>query len=127
MIKKLLTSILAALLIAVGARAVKVVGAPEPEVRTADLEEFDLQPGGWFSYYMHDWMNEHDVSDPAQVTSGIAVGGETGQYIWATATPEWDAAWFAAHGYKFPQRWVPFYFLGYAEGEPGDECRLRGL
>lgn len=96
----------------------------EPE---EPLRDFPLQPGRWFGFYLSEWMNAHEVTDQDSVTSGIAVGAETGEYIWATATPEWDAEWFASRGYRFPRRWVPFYFLGFSEGEPGDECRLRGL
>jgi len=100
----------------------------EPEAPPPDeLVDFDLKPGDWFGGYLSDWMDAHNVTDQDSVTSGIAIGDETDEYIWATATPEWDAEWFHAHGYRFPRRWVPFYFLGFAEGEPGDDCRLRGL
>lgn len=118
--------------IAAALAAIMVIRAMTPRRVEHDepeepLRDFPLEPGAWFRFYLSDWMTDHEVTDPDNVTSGIAVGADTGEYIWATATPEWDAEWFADRGYRFPQRWVPFYFLGFSEGEPGDECRLRGL
>ena len=91
------------------------------------LEDFDLKPGAWFQVYLCDWMLAHNIIDPEHVTSGIARGAESGDYIWATATPEWDNGWFNSHGWRFPQKWVPFHYLATSEGEPGDPCQLRGL
>lgn len=93
------------------------------------LREFELLPGDWFKVYLSDWMEAHDIDDQSLATSGIARGDETNDYIWATATPEWDRDWFNSHGWTFPRKWVPYYFLHVAavEGGPGDYLRLRGL
>lgn len=91
------------------------------------LMEFDLHPGPWFQCYLIDWMVAHNVTDPDKATSGIAKGAESGDYIWATATPEWDRDWFNSHGWEFPAKWVPFYYLGNSIGDPGGPCQLAGL
>lgn len=91
------------------------------------LRDFDVRPGSWFKAYLCDWMLAHNVIHPDDVTSGIAMGAESGDYIWATATPDWDKGWFNSHGWRFPRKWVPFYYLATSEGEPGDPCKLRGL
>lgn len=91
------------------------------------LRDFDLQPGNWFQAYLCDWMLDHNITDVQDVTSGIARGAESGDCIWVTSTPEWDEKWFNAHGWKFPQRWVPFHYLADCGGEPGGPCELRGL
>lgn len=91
------------------------------------LAEFDLRPGPWFESYLCDWMLAFNVWHPDHATSGIARGAESGDYIWATATPEWDLHWFNAHGWKFPRKWVSFEYLASSEGEPGGPCMLRGL
>jgi hypothetical protein len=92
-----------------------------------EVSEFWLHPGPWFEDYLTTWMIEHGVDDPLDATSGIAIGSESGDYIWATATPDWDRDWFKSRGWSFPRKWVPFHYLHSAEGDPGDSCRLRGL
>lgn len=91
------------------------------------LEDFQPAPGPWFKRYMNDWMEAFDIDDPGQVTSGIAIGDLTNEYIWATATPEWDRDWFQNCGWNFPARWVHFEVLLSPNGIPGDPIRLRGL
>lgn len=118
------------------AAAVCVVASmlrPRPHIDTDDIEivgtlsDFDLRPGSWFKVYLSDWMEAFDITEVDEVTSGICRGAESGDYIWATATPEWDQLWFNQHGWRFPRKWVPFHYLATAEGEPGDTCKLRGL
>lgn len=120
MIKKLFAAVSAVLLI-------RSIVRQTESIEIEPLQDFDLAPGPWFQTYLFDWMRHHRVLDPNEATSGIARGAETGNYIWATATPEWDLEWFNSHGWRFPARWVPFHFLATAEGEPGDPCKLRGL
>lgn len=97
------------------------------QIEIKPLHDFDLAPGPWFQAYLFDWMKAHGTLDPNDATSGIAKGAASGDFIWATATPEWDRDWFHAHGWRFPPKWVPFQYLATSEGEPGDACTLRGL
>jgi hypothetical protein len=91
-------------------------------------QEGDIEPGDWFVDYVSDWKADHDIEDDDDVTSGIIFGKVTGRPVWATATPEWDQEWFSAHGMKFPTRWVPFFFLGYADAEnDGDVLEIPDM
>lgn len=120
MIKKIALAFSAALIIRSLTRQVE-------QIEIDSLHDFDLAPGPWFQAYLYDWMKAHGTLDPTDATSGIARGAESGDFIWATATPEWDRDWFHSHGWHFPAKWVPFYYLATSEGEPGDACTLRGL
>lgn len=124
---KLLRNILAAA--AVAAVIAAAVKAQREEEIWLDLPlaEFDLRPGPWYQCYLIDWMLAHNVTNPDAATSGIAKGAESGEFIWATATPEWDLGWFNSHGWKFPEKWIPFEYLDYATGEPGGPCEIEGL
>lgn len=100
----------------------------EELIVTDTLSDMDLKPGAWFEVYLMDWMSAHSVNDPDDATSGIAKGADSGDWIWATATPEWDMGWFNSHGWRFPRKWVPFYYLSMSmPGEAGDTLLLRGL
>jgi len=92
-----------------------------------DVLGWELKPGAWFEYYVHDWMAHHKVYDRDSITSGIVHGEVTGDYIWATSTPEWDRDWFNMHGVEYPRKWVPFQFVLDMDGEPGSPVILPGL
>lgn len=95
--------------------------------RPTVYEDFPVRPGPWFKEYLNDWMEAFDIDDTQRVTSGIATGEISGDYIWVTETPEWDRAWFNERGYRFPRKWVPYRFLLDSIGMPGGPCLLRGL
>lgn len=121
MFRKILTGIASIFVLA------SLLREKKPEAEVEELQEFDLKPGVWFQTYLVDWMIAHEVSQRADVPSGMAQGALSGAYIWLTATPEWDREWFNAHGWKFPSRWVPFTYLDYSTGQPGETCKLPGL
>ena len=92
-----------------------------------ELKDVALVPGSWYEVYLNDWMEFFDIDDRDLVTSGIVTGQESGDYIWATETPEWDRDWFNDHGRRFPRKWVHFSALENVDGEPGSPVRLPGL
>ena len=89
------------------------------------LPQPDLTPGPWFRSYVSAWAAARNLK-PSQVdeylTSGIVDG--TNGWIWITATPEWDMAWFNSRGLAFPKRWIPWAVLDNYRGEPGEYIRL---
>lgn len=91
------------------------------------MQDFDVQPGPWFKKYMNDWMEAFDVDDRQMVTSGIVTGEDSGDYIWVSATPEWDQQWFSEHGYNFPQKWIHYKFMDWVVGENGGPALMPGL
>lgn len=93
----------------------------------ASLYDFRLEPGPWFKFYLHDWMEAHGVKNSDDAMSGIVTGEKTGEYIWVTQTPEWDRKWFNDKGFRFPRKWVPFTMMQFVTGEPGDPAKLPGL
>lgn len=92
-----------------------------------ELRDFVIRPGPWFKKYINDFMEAFDVDEQQMVTSGIVTGEESGEYIWVTATPEWDVLWFKEHGYRFPRRWVPYKCMDLVVGEDGGPAMLPGL
>jgi len=91
------------------------------------LRDFIVTPGPWFKKYMNDWMEAFDIDDRQQCTSGIVTGEDSGQYIWVTATPEWDVLWFKEHGFRFPRKWVPYKCMDLVVGEDGGPAMMPGL
>jgi hypothetical protein len=92
-----------------------------------DVLEWKIKPGPWFEYYVRDWMEYHKIYDRDSVTSGIVYGAVSGDYIWATNTPEWDRDWFNMHGVEYPRKWVLFEVVESFDGEPGSPVLLPGL
>lgn len=83
-------------------------------------------PGDWFQAYAKDWMEAFDARSLDEVTSGFVTGGETGDLLWATATPEWDLEWFESRGMEFPEKWVQYKHLSTASSKSGP-VTLPGL
>ncbi|WP_131822701.1 hypothetical protein [Mycobacteroides chelonae] len=83
-----------------------------------ELQEPDLTPGAWFCYYLGDYLVAHP--NEKTVKSSV-VELSTGEFVWATETPEWDRDWFEARGFNFPERWTLYSSLA------GLNVEMKGL
>lgn len=95
---------------------------PEPE-----LMPLIIKPGPWFQSYLAEWKEDHGIYHNEYCTSGIVTGEVTGDYIWVTATPEWDRDWFASRGFQFPAKWIEYKHMDKVVGEEGSSALMPGL
>lgn len=91
------------------------------------LAPLNIEPGPWFRSYLSDWMTAHGAPYKDNVTSGIVTGEISGEYIWVTATPEWDRDWFNARGFQFPSKWIEYKYMDRVVGEDGGSALMPGL
>ena len=103
------------------------LGRKKQEPEPIPLIPLDIRPGPWFRSYLSDWMDAHGAVYKDHVTSGIVTGELTGEYIWVTATPEWDRDWFNARGFEFPHRWIEYKYMDRVVGEDGGSALMPGL
>lgn len=82
------------------------------------LKEPDLTPGAWLCYYLGDYL----VAHPGEKTvKSSVIELASGEFVWATETPEWDRDWFEARGFNFPERWTLYSSLA------GLNVEMKGL
>ncbi|ATN94017.1 hypothetical protein J4U01_gp054 [Mycobacterium phage Kumao] len=83
------------------------------------------EPGPWVRDYMADWVANHGLTIP--VPAGWVKGKESGKWLWATNTPEWDRDWFDKRGWRFPRKWVVYNDLKVYASDSGATIELEGL